>query len=85
MLKETRIMKWNIRTGMMVLFVAAACLQLGTGCAAVKAFDRGSLADPIMERQDHFSKQTLADKFFSSREGSIGGAGGIGGGCGCAK
>jgi hypothetical protein len=55
------------------------------GCAAVKATDRGYLADPIMEREDHFSKQSLAQKFFSSREGSIGGAGGIGGGCGCAK
>jgi hypothetical protein len=47
--------------------------------------DKGHLSDPIMERQDHFAKQSLADKFFSSREGSIGGAGGIGGGCGCAK
>lgn len=56
-----------------------------SGCAAVKAYDRGKLADPIMERQDHFAKQTLDQKFFSSREGSIGGATGIGGGCGCAK
>jgi hypothetical protein len=66
------------------LAVLAACAMLG-GCAAVKASDRGFLADPIMERENHFSKQTLAQKFFSSREGSIGGAGGIGGGCGCAK
>ena len=66
------------------LAVLAVCSILG-GCAAVKASDRGYLADPIMEREDHFSKQTLAQKFFSSREGSIGGAGGIGGGCGCAK
>ena len=70
--------------------IAAALLILGAGsvlggCAAVKATERGYLADPIMEREDHFSKQTLAQKFFSSREGSIGGAGGIGGGCGCAK
>jgi len=67
-----------------VLLLIAAGSVLG-GCAAVKATDRGYLADPIMEREDHFSKQTLAQKFFSSREGSIGGAGGIGGGCGCAK
>jgi len=65
-----------------VLAATAACLG---GCMAVKAADRGYLADPIMEREDHFSKQTLAQKFFSSREGSIGGASGIGGGCGCAK
>jgi len=64
--------------------VAALAAALG-GCMAVKATERGYLADPIMERQDHFSKQTLEQKFFSSREGSIGGASGIGGGCGCAK
>ncbi len=65
-----------------LLLAAGAALS---GCAAVKATERGYLADPIMEREDHFSKQSLAEKFFSSREGSIGGAGGIGGGCGCAK
>ncbi len=55
------------------------------GCASVKSFEREKLADPIMERQDQFAKQNLEQKFFSTREGSIGGAGGIGGGCGCAK
>ncbi len=56
-----------------------------SGCATVKLYDRGQLGDPIMERQDSFSKQSLEQKFFTSREGSIGGAAGIGGGCGCAK
>ncbi|MFN0159348.1 MAG: DUF4266 domain-containing protein [Bacteroidota bacterium] len=56
-----------------------------TGCASVKSFEREKLADPIMERQDQFAKQSLEQKFFSTREGSIGGANGIGGGCGCAK
>lgn len=63
----------------------AAGGSLLSGCATVKAYERGNLGDPIMERQDHFAKQSLAQKFFSSREGSIGGAEGIGGGCGCAK
>jgi hypothetical protein len=31
------------------------------------------------------SKQTLEQKLFSTREGSIGGGNGVGGGCGCAK
>jgi hypothetical protein len=70
--------------------IVAACLvimtaALASGCATVKAFERDKLGDPIMERQDHFAKQTLEQKFFSSREGSIGGAAGVGGGCGCAK
>ena len=70
--------------------VFAAVIALGaaaavSGCASVRVSEREKLGDPIMERQDHFAKQTLEQKFFSSREGSIGGAGGIGGGCGCAK
>lgn len=56
-----------------------------TGCATVRAYEREKLADPIMERDNQFAKQTLEQKFFSTREGSIGGASGIGGGCGCAK
>jgi hypothetical protein len=64
------------------IFVVSIIL---TGCATVKSFEREKLADPIMEAQDEFAKQSLEQKFFSSREGSIGGASGIGGGCGCAK
>lgn len=55
------------------------------GCATVKVYQRANLGDPIMERTDVFAKQTLEQKFFSTREGSIGGVAGIGGGCGCAK
>lgn len=54
-------------------------------CAVVKPYQREKLADPIMEQQNQFAKQSLEQKFFISREGSIGGASGIGGGCGCAK
>ncbi|MCZ6775142.1 MAG: DUF4266 domain-containing protein [Ignavibacteria bacterium] len=71
-----------------VLSVCVAVVAVGLavqGCATVKPYEREKLADPIMERQNQFSKQTLEQKFFSTREGSIGGASGIGGGCGCAK
>ena len=58
---------------------------LFSGCVRVKAYQREKLTDPIMEPQNQFAKQKLDEKFFSTREGSIGGAAGIGGGCGCAK
>jgi hypothetical protein len=64
------------------MLILAACLA---GCAVVKSYERERLGDPLMERKEHFAKQSLEQKFFSSREGSIGGAAGIGGGCGCAK
>jgi len=64
--------------------VVIALIPLG-GCAVVKSYEREKLADPILERQTQFAKQTLEQKFFSTREGSMGGASGIGGGCGCAK
>lgn len=66
----------------------AACLialaGLG-GCAVVKPFEREVLADPIMDPNTGFSKQTLRQKFLSTREGSAGGGTGLGGGCGCSK
>jgi hypothetical protein len=58
---------------------------LSYGCAAVKPFEREHLSDPLIVPLSQFSKQSLDQKFFTSREGSIGGADGIGGGCGCAK
>ena len=58
---------------------------VGVGCVAVKPFEREQLTDPLIEPRSQFSKQSLDQKFFTSREGSIGGADGIAGGCGCAK
>ncbi len=66
--------------------VLLAALSLGLSkCAIVKPYEREMLSDPIMDAGGHFSKQTLEQKFFSTREGSIGGSTGVGGGCGCAK
>lgn len=66
------------------LLLAGAAL-LAAGCAAVKPYEREKLADPIMDPESPVSKQSLEEKFFSTREGSAGGGGGMGGGCGCAK
>lgn len=56
-----------------------------SSCANVKAYQREKLTDPLMEPTKQFAKQKLDEKFFSTREGSLGGESGIGGGCGCAK
>ncbi len=67
----------------MVILVFVAFIVFS--CAVVKPWERQKLADPIMEPESQFAKQKLDEKFFSTREGSMGGSGGIGGGCGCAK
>ncbi len=56
-----------------------------SSCVVVRPFEREKLTDPLIEPNSQFAKQSLDQKFFTSREGSIGGADGIGGGCGCAK
>lgn len=63
----------------------AALAALMAGCAAVKPYEREKLADPVMDPASTFAKQSLEQKFFSTREGAVGGAAGIGGGCGCSK
>lgn len=77
-----RTSRWNRLCSAGIIF---SFLSLFLGCAAVKPFEREKLADPIMDPSSHFGKQTLEQKFFSTREGSIGGGTGVGGGCGCAK
>jgi len=73
-------MKKTIKT-----LLLTAVILIAASCTAVKPWEKEKLADPIMEPQSQFAKQKLDDKFFSSREGSMGGSSGIGGGCGCAK
>jgi len=74
-----------VKRKLLSIIAVAMSAYILAGCATVRAYERENLADPIMERQNQFAKQSLEQKFFSTREGSIGGASGIGGGCGCAK
>ena len=73
-----------MRTRLVFTLLITSSLLAG-GCAGVRVYERQMLGDPIMEREEKFAKQDLSEKFFLSREGSIGGTLGIGGGCGCAK
>jgi hypothetical protein len=71
----------KIPFGLGVLILATSLM----GCARVKPYERQYLSDPIMDPGSGLSKQSLEQKFFSTREGSISCGAGVGGGCGCAK
>lgn len=66
--------------------IAAASLfllLLSAGCTAVKPWDRGRLAKPKMQLDPSPESTLLEQHVFEYREGSSGGYGTVGGGCGC--
>ena len=56
---------------------------LGGGCNAVKPWQRGQLADPLVRPDRDPLGLALAEHVFFSREAAMGGRGVGGGGCGC--
>jgi hypothetical protein len=68
-----------------IVALTGLCALALSGCATVKPFEREMLADPIMDANLGFGNQGLVDKFFTTREGSIGCGTSVGGGCGCSK
>ena len=54
----------------------------GSGCS-VKPYQRGNLADPIMQFESDARQESFELKWTETREGSSGGTGGAGGGCAC--
>ncbi|HJN77493.1 MAG TPA: DUF4266 domain-containing protein [Myxococcota bacterium] len=67
-----------------VLRLLALGLILGglTGCAAVKPWERGVLSHPAMDMTPTMD-EAFRGHVMDVREGSLGGVGGLGGGCGC--
>jgi Domain of unknown function (DUF4266) len=74
--------------GILVALAACAALFAFCGCSTtqavrVKPWDRGLLADPLMDpNRDPLATATLEHVYFS-REAAQGGAGVGGSGCGC--
>ena len=70
---------------MRVLVAAAALLSLAlAGCVTVRPEQRSVLADPIMRfGEDNSQAQGQYRHAIDNREGSTGGSGVTGGGCGC--
>lgn len=55
----------------------------GAGCQAVKPWQRGQLANPLIQADRDPLGLALAEHVFFSREAAMGGRGVGGGGCGC--
>lgn len=58
-------------------------LGLAAGCANVKPYQRGTLADYTMRADRDPLEDSLHEHVFFTREGAAGGRGVGGGGCGC--
>jgi hypothetical protein len=70
------------RTVVVVAWILAAAAA-ATGCATVLPWQRGTLADPCMMFDPDTSAVTYMTHWQEAREGSMGGFGVQGGGCGC--
>lgn len=68
-----------------ILWAAAAIVTVMTctGCEHVKPWQRGALADPVMQADRDPLGIAQDEHVFFSREAAFGGRGVGGGGCGC--
>ena len=60
-----------------------AVLLICSGCATVAPKDQAILADPTMQFDAEAKHDAALRHAIENREGSIGGSGATGGGCGC--
>lgn len=65
------------------LLALLAITAASGACATVKPWQRGRLADPCMTFEANAALTAYASHWQESREGSSGGAGVQGDGCGC--
>ncbi len=68
------------RAGLVGVILAGALMA---GCATVHPWQRGRLADQCMQFDKDGNQVAFDNHWQTAREGSIGGAGLQGGGCGC--
>lgn len=71
------------RSSLMLLAGITMVSLMSTGCITVQAWERGRLADPQMKFNDNASLAAYQAHWQEAREGSAGGSGVQGGGCGC--
>ena len=63
--------------------ILSIVLLSGSGCVTVRPQHRAVLADPIMRFEGDLQAATQLRHAIDNREGSVGGGGVSGGGCGC--
>ena len=66
-----------------MIVLSCAAILLATGCANVKPWERGTLADYTMRPDRDPLGSAFSEHIWFSREASHGGGGVGGGGCGC--
>jgi hypothetical protein len=74
---------WRSSSSAWILLAAALALGAGCGRHAVRASEKEHLADRTMQFDPHAQEARADDHVLSNREGSAGGRGTGGGGCGC--
>lgn len=68
---------------MLKLTTIVVCLLMLSACAQVKPWQRGNLAQDIMQSSIDPLADSLDGHIYSSKEASSGGGQAAGGGCGC--
>jgi len=78
-LSPLKVMKITAHFGVLVTLL----MGCAAGCTTVKPWQRGTLADPIMQPDRDPQRQRLIDHVYFSREAASGGRSVGGAGCGC--
>jgi hypothetical protein len=73
----------SVKIRRLALLSALLALVAGSGCAAVKPWERGTLADYTMRADRDPLGDSQMEHIYFSREAASGGRGVGGGGCGC--
>jgi len=71
------------RTSRLAVLLVCACALAASGCATVAPEQRAVLADPTMQFDTDGKHEAPLHHALENREGSMGGTGVQGGGCGC--
>jgi hypothetical protein len=77
------MMMQRLQTLILSMLAFLALLSAAAGCVTVKPQQRAVLADPIMQFEGDPQASAQLRHAIDNREGSYGGAGVAGGGCGC--